>query len=123
MRRLSDIACLLLCESDIRIGRQFEQTLLFRIRNIERADELENHFPGDRLNLRVGKGAQLGKRIEKSNPHAETLQGRLAADVEGRGRVYSFAASGAPLSQYLVWAEYAREHYAPEANGARWRSG
>lgn len=48
-------------------------------------------------------------------PYAETLQGRLAADVAGRARVYSFAASGAPLSQYLVWAEYAREHYAPEA--------
>ncbi|HVS19542.1 MAG TPA: hypothetical protein VMT18_13130 [Planctomycetota bacterium] len=48
-------------------------------------------------------------------PYAETLQGRLAADVAGRGRVYSFAASGAPLSQYLVWAEYAREHFAPEA--------
>jgi len=48
-------------------------------------------------------------------PYAETLQGRLAADVAGRGRVYSFAASGAPLSQYLVWAEFARERYAPSA--------
>lgn len=48
-------------------------------------------------------------------PCAETVQGRLAADVEGRGRVYSFAASGAPLSQYLVWAEHARERYAPRA--------
>jgi len=48
-------------------------------------------------------------------PCGETLQGRLAADVAGRGRVYSFAASGAPLSQYLVWAEHARERYAPAA--------
>jgi hypothetical protein len=48
-------------------------------------------------------------------PCAQTVQGRLAVDVEGRGRVYSFAASGAPLSQYLVWAEHARERYAPQA--------
>jgi hypothetical protein len=48
-------------------------------------------------------------------PYSETAQGRLARDLEGRGRVYSFAASGAPLSQYLVWAEHARERFAPEA--------
>lgn len=48
-------------------------------------------------------------------PCAQTVQGRLAAEVDGRGRVYSFAASGAPLSQYLVWAEYARERFAPRA--------
>lgn len=48
-------------------------------------------------------------------PYGETVQGRLAGDVAGRGRVYSFAASGAPLSQYLVWAEHARATYAPRA--------
>jgi hypothetical protein len=48
-------------------------------------------------------------------PYAQTVQGRLADDVAGRGRVYSFAASGAPLSQYLVWAEHARATYAPQA--------
>ena len=47
-------------------------------------------------------------------PYAQTLQGRLAAELQGRARVYSFAASGAPLSQYLVWAEYARDTYHPE---------
>ncbi|MBI1397582.1 MAG: hypothetical protein GC151_16535 [Betaproteobacteria bacterium] len=41
-------------------------------------------------------------------PFRETLQGRLAADG---GRVYSFAASGAPLSQYLIWAREAVERY------------
>lgn len=44
-------------------------------------------------------------------PYADTLQGRLAAAAEGRGRVYSFAASGAPLSQYLAWARHAQEVY------------
>jgi hypothetical protein len=40
-------------------------------------------------------------------PYAATLHGRLATGLEGRVRVYSFGASGAPLSQYLVWAHQA----------------
>lgn len=44
-------------------------------------------------------------------PYAETVHGRLAAAAAGRGRVYSFGASGAPLSQYLVWAAHARRAY------------
>ena len=40
-------------------------------------------------------------------PFRETLEGRLAAAAGAKGRVYSFAQSGAPLSQYLVWAQYA----------------
>ena len=48
-------------------------------------------------------------------PYADTLHGRLAADVEGRGDVYSFAASGAPLSQYLSSAEHAGRTYSADA--------
>jgi hypothetical protein len=40
-------------------------------------------------------------------PYAATLHGRLATGLEGRVRVYSFGASSAPLSQYLVWAHHA----------------
>lgn len=47
--------------------------------------------------------------------YPDTLYGRLATAVEGRGRVYSFGASAAPLSQYLIWARYARERYAADA--------
>ncbi len=47
-------------------------------------------------------------------PFAETVHGRLARAAQGRGRVYSFGASGAPLSQYLVWARFARETYAAD---------
>ena len=47
--------------------------------------------------------------------YPETLYGRLAAAAEGRGRVYSFGASAAPLSQYLIWAGYARERYRADA--------
>jgi hypothetical protein len=44
-------------------------------------------------------------------PFRETVQGRLATALAGRFRVYSFAASGAPLSQYLVWARHAVRVY------------
>lgn len=43
-------------------------------------------------------------------PYAETIQGRLQARYPD-GRVYSFGASGAPLSQYLIWAEFAARQY------------
>ena len=46
-------------------------------------------------------------------PYAKTLHGRLAKALKGTGRVYSFGASGAALSQYLVWADYARRTFAP----------
>jgi hypothetical protein len=48
-------------------------------------------------------------------PYAETLHGRLARGLASSGRVYSFGASGAPLSQYLVWARHARESYRNDA--------
>ena len=48
-------------------------------------------------------------------PFAETLQGRLAKALDGKLRVYSFAASGAPLSQYLIWARLAARDYGAQA--------
>lgn len=47
-------------------------------------------------------------------PYEETIQGRLARAHAGEFRVFSFAASGAPLSQYLIWAEYVRDRYKPK---------
>jgi hypothetical protein len=44
-------------------------------------------------------------------PYRDTIQGRLAAAVGTAGRVYSFALSGAPLSQYIIWAEYGVHKY------------
>ncbi len=46
-------------------------------------------------------------------PYRETLQGRLAALAGGAARVYSFGASGAPLSHYLMEADYARRTFHP----------
>lgn len=48
-------------------------------------------------------------------PFPQTVGGRLQADLRGRARVYTFAASGAGLTQYLVWADYARQRYHPDA--------
>lgn len=47
-------------------------------------------------------------------PFPDTLTGRLGDALRGRMRVYSFAASGSPLSQYLVYAGYARDTYHPD---------
>ena len=43
-------------------------------------------------------------------PNRQTFYRRLADQLKN-GRVYSFGASGAPLSQYLVWAQYAAQKY------------
>lgn len=48
-------------------------------------------------------------------PYAQTLQGRLAALAGDRGRVYSFAASGAGFAQHLAWAQFARDTFHPKA--------
>ena len=48
-------------------------------------------------------------------PYGQTLHGRLAKNFEGRLRVYSFGASGAPLSQYLIWARHAVREYGAQA--------
>ncbi|WP_147818760.1 hypothetical protein [Salidesulfovibrio onnuriiensis] len=46
-------------------------------------------------------------------PYQETVQGRLARELEQQWRVYSFGMSGAPLSQYLAYARYARDEFHP----------
>jgi hypothetical protein len=48
-------------------------------------------------------------------PYANTLYGHLASTLDGRFRVYSFGASGAPLSQYLIWAGHAVREYGARA--------
>ncbi|HUI34901.1 MAG TPA: hypothetical protein VLX67_05215 [Stellaceae bacterium] len=48
-------------------------------------------------------------------PYAQTLQGRLAAALKGWARVYSFAASGAPLSEFAVYAAYAVREFGAAA--------
>jgi len=44
-------------------------------------------------------------------PNAQTLYRRLGDKLGDNGRVYGFGMSGAPLSQYLVWAQHAVQKY------------
>jgi hypothetical protein len=46
-------------------------------------------------------------------PYDRTTTGILGQAVDGRGRVYSFGASGAALSQYLAYAAYVRNEFNP----------
>jgi hypothetical protein len=48
-------------------------------------------------------------------PYPDTVHGRLAKALDGKARVYSFAAAGAPLSQYLIWARHAVQEYGAQA--------
>lgn len=48
-------------------------------------------------------------------PYGQTVQGRLQETAGERARVYSFSQSGAPLSLYLKWAEFARDEFSPDA--------
>ena len=47
-------------------------------------------------------------------PGRETGQEVLAQSLKGRARVYSFGRSGAPLSQYLGYAQWVRDEFSPE---------
>lgn len=47
-------------------------------------------------------------------PWEQTGQGLLAKALEDRARVYSFARSGAPLSQYLAYAQWASGRFRPD---------
>ncbi len=46
-------------------------------------------------------------------PFEDTLFACLARGVEKQARVYGFARSGAPFSQYLVYAEFAKRTFRP----------
>jgi hypothetical protein len=47
-------------------------------------------------------------------PFADTLTGRLQKRLGERGRAYAFAQSGAPLSQYVAYAQHACSLYHPQ---------
>lgn len=61
--------------------------------------------------------AVIGDSLVEANQvqPGESFAERLNAALGGRGRVYSLGISGAPLSQYLVYAEFAREAFRPNA--------
>jgi hypothetical protein len=44
-------------------------------------------------------------------PYAETFFGRLEKNLKPKAEVYSFGFSGAPLSQFLIWSQYAQQNF------------
>lgn len=59
----------------------------------------------------IGDSLVEANQVDAGKSVGELLNGALA----GQGRVYSLAISGAPLSQYLAYAEYARKTFRPSA--------
>lgn len=68
------------------------------------------------LNSRIPLIAVIGDSYVEAAmiPYKKTVHGILAQKLRDKWRVYSFGASGAPLSQYLAFAKYARETFAPK---------
>ncbi len=48
-------------------------------------------------------------------PWPQTFAARLHHSLAPSARAYAFGKSGAPLSQYLIYAQYAQEHFKPSA--------
>ena len=61
--------------------------------------------------------AFVGDSFVQANhvPWPNTCHGILSTTLDGQARVYSFGYDGAPLSQYLAYAEYVRDTYRPDA--------
>jgi len=97
-------------------NRDFLYSLGWDMHNINRGHINNAGFVNDR-NYRRNDSSPLVAVVGDSYiearmvPFADTLQGRLSKMLSGRSRVYSFGASGAPLSQYLVWSQHAVDAY------------
>lgn len=76
-----------------------------------------NHYadynPQERspLLMVIGDSFVEAQAVDNGKTTAELLH----AQVQGKGRVYSIGVSGAPLSQYLVFAQYAQRTFRPDA--------
>jgi hypothetical protein len=83
-----------------------------RINNAGFVNDQDYHKEGAKPLLAVVGDSYIEARMI---PYGETLQGRLAEALGSEFRVYSFAAGGAPMSQYLIWARHAVEDYGARA--------
>jgi len=74
---------------------------------------LSDYHPEDAtpLLMVIGDSFVESHSIDAGKSAAEILN----AAVDGKGRVYSIGLSGAPLSQYLVFAEFSRTTFRPNA--------
>jgi hypothetical protein len=53
--------------------------------------------------------------VASTVPFAQTLAARLSLDAAPVGRVQSYGLRGAAFPQYLVWADFARREFQPDA--------
>ena len=99
--------------------RPFTNSLGWNFHNVVHGRVNNAGFVNDQDYVRDGSPliAVIGDSFIEAQmvPYAESLQGQLAAALAGKLRVYSFAASGAPLSQYLVYAGHAVREYGARA--------
>ena len=93
-------------------GWSFKNVNRGRINNAGFVNDQDYHKEGAKPLLAVIGDSYVEARMI---PYRETLQGRLAAALENEFRVYSFAASGAPMSGYLIWAQEAVRDYGARA--------
>ena len=100
-------------------NRPFTNSLGWNFHNVVHGRVNNAGFVNDQDYVRDGPPliAVIGDSFIEAQmvPYAESLQGQLAAALAGKFRVYSFAASGAPLSQYLVYAGHAVREYGARA--------
>src|SRR5436190_3822708 len=99
--------------------RPFTNSLGWNMHNVVHGRVNNAGFVNDQDYVREGPPliAVIGDSFIEAQmvPYAQSLQGRLAAALKDKFRVYSFAGSGAPLSQYLIWAGYAVKEYGARA--------
>jgi hypothetical protein len=93
-------------------GWSFKNVNRGRINNAGFVNEQDYHKLDARPLLAIVGDSYIEARMI---PYAETLQGRLAKVLQNEFRVYSFAASGAPMSEYLIWAQHAVNEYGATA--------
>ena len=93
-------------------GWRFKNVNRGRINNAGFVNDQDYHKEGKRPLLAVVGDSYIEARMI---PYGETLQGRLATALGNEFRVYSFAAGGAPMSQYLIWARHAVTDYGARA--------
>lgn len=100
-------------------NRPFVNSLGWNMHNVVRGRVNNEGFVNDQNYVRDGPPliAVIGDSFIEAQmvPYADSLQGRLAAALKDKFRVYSFAGSGAPLSQYLIWAGYAVKEFGARA--------
>lgn len=72
-----------------------------------------DYFPKEKTPLMAVIGDSYVEAMQIENK--QTMHGILANQVGKSGRIYAFGGSGAPLSTYLAYADYARNEFKPNA--------